>query len=240
VTGASAETGLADPPPGRAGAVGERLVGLLADVAAGRFPPADLGLEVLPRPPGGRLAAAVVGLTAYTVVAADVDAGWVREQLRPLESLSLRMGARFLTALGDRVGADPGNLDVLLLAPPGPVARTPGDLGLTRLDDSERRDHRRLVRARLYRDDIRAYAVAGALLLLGRGLGGRWEVAVEVDDDHQGRGLARRLVAAAPALVPPGQPLWAQISPGNVASVRAFLAAGYRPVGAEVLFRTAH
>jgi hypothetical protein len=27
----------------------------------------------------------------------------------------------------------------------------------------------------------------------------------------------------------------AQVAPGNAASVRAFLAAGYRPVGAEVL-----
>ena len=28
----------------------------------------------------------------------------------------------------------------------------------------------------------------------------------------------------------------AQVSPGNVASLRAFLAAGYRPIGSEVLF----
>jgi hypothetical protein len=36
-------------------------------------------------------------------------------------------------------------------------------------------------------------------------------------------------------LVPGGQPLWAQIAPGNAASVRAFLAAGFLPVGAEAL-----
>jgi hypothetical protein len=29
--------------------------------------------------------------------------------------------------------------------------------------------------------------------------------------------------------------VWAQVTPGNAASVRAFLAAGYRPVGAEAL-----
>jgi hypothetical protein len=33
-----------------------------------------------------------------------------------------------------------------------------------------------------------------------------------------------------------GAPLWAQVAPANTASLRAFLAAGYRPVGAEVLF----
>jgi RimJ/RimL family protein N-acetyltransferase len=33
-----------------------------------------------------------------------------------------------------------------------------------------------------------------------------------------------------------GEPLWAQVDPANTASLRAFLRAGYRPVGAEVLF----
>jgi len=227
-------------PRSRLAEPGGRLAGLLAGVAADRFPPADLGLEVLPRPPGGRLAAAVVGLTAYTVVAADVEAGWVREQLQPLDSLSLRMGPRFLVALADRVGAEPGNLDILLIAPPRPAGppavADPVLAGLVRVGDDGQREHRRLARARRYRDDVRAYAMAGALLILGRGLAGRWEVAVEVDEAYQGRGLARRLVAAAPALVPPGEPLWAQISPGNTASVRAFLAAGYRAAGAEILF----
>jgi GNAT superfamily N-acetyltransferase len=211
---------------------------LLDGVAEDRFPPADLGFEVFPRPPGGRLAAAVIGLTAYTVVAADVPDEWVRERYTPPDNLLLRMGPRFLAALSDRVGAEAGSMDIVLLAPPA-SAGDPPVAGLARLDDGERRDHRRLVRARQYRDDIRAYAVEGALLLLGRGLAGRWEVAVEVDEAYQGRGLGRRLVAAAPALVPDGAPLWAQVAPGNVASVRAFLAAGYRAVGAEVLFRAA-
>jgi hypothetical protein len=35
--------------------------------------------------------------------------------------------------------------------------------------------------------------------------------------------------------MPVDAPLWAQIAPGNAASVRAFLAAGYVPVGAEAL-----
>jgi hypothetical protein len=33
--------------------------------------------------------------------------------------------------------------------------------------------------------------------------------------------------------VPGGSPLWAQIAPANAASVGAFLAAGYKPAGAE-------
>jgi hypothetical protein len=70
-----------------------------------------------------------------------------------------------------------------------------------------------------------------------------------------GRGLGRALARAARHLVPPcppsalppaprtfapdktleRRPIWAQVAPGNAASVRAFLAAGYRPVGAEAL-----
>jgi hypothetical protein len=73
------------------------------------------------------------------------------------------------------------------------------------------------------------------MIALGRGLAGRWEVAVEVEDGRHGQGLGRALAAAARHLVPDGRPLWAQIAPGNAASVRAFLAAGYQPVGQEAL-----
>jgi len=30
--------------------------------------------------------------------------------------------------------------------------------------------------------------------------------------------------------------VFAQVAPGNAASIRCFLSAGYRPIGAEVLF----
>ena len=69
----------------------------------------------------------------------------------------------------------------------------------------------------------------------GRGVAGRREVAVEVEPAWRGRGVGRSALAATRHLVPDGEPLWAQISPGNVASVRAFLAAGFVPVGAEAL-----
>lgn len=50
------------------------------------------------------------------------------------------------------------------------------------------------------------------------------------------RGLGRALAAAARRFVPPDQPVYAQVSPRNVASVRAVLGAGYAPIGAEVLY----
>jgi hypothetical protein len=72
--------------------------------------------------------------------------------------------------------------------------------------------------------------------MIGRGVAGRREVAVEVEPGRRGIGVGRKAVLAARHLVPPDEPLWAQIAPGNAASVRAFLAAGFVPVGAEVLF----
>ena len=203
------------------------LASLLAGVAAGSPPPANGGLTVVPRAAGGAVAA-VLGFTAHHVVAADVDPGWVRSVLPP-GSLSARMGPRFLAALADRVGAEPGGQDVLLLAPTATDRPIPG------LEPVDGPAHARVRRAERYRVDLRAYAVQGALLVLGRGLAGRWEVAVEVEPAYRDRALGRRLIAAAAALVPPGEPLWAQVHPANVASLRAFVAAGYRPVGAEVL-----
>jgi GNAT superfamily N-acetyltransferase len=86
-----------------------------------------------------------------------------------------------------------------------------------------------------YRDDVRAWRAEGGVVLLGRGLGGRWEVAIEVDPAERGRGIGRSLAIASRHLVPDGAALWAQVAPGNAASIRAFLAAGFRPVGAEAV-----
>jgi L-amino acid N-acyltransferase YncA len=84
-----------------------------------------------------------------------------------------------------------------------------------------------------YRDDVRAWRADGGVVLVGRGIAARWEAAIEVDPGHRGRGLGRALAGAARHLVPGGMPVWAQVAPANAASVRAFLAAGFQPVGAE-------
>lgn len=56
-----------------------------------------------------------------------------------------------------------------------------------------------------------------------------------MDEDVRHRGLGRELARAARHLVPDGQPVWSQQATGNARSIRAFQAAGYRPVGAESL-----
>jgi GNAT superfamily N-acetyltransferase len=205
------------------------LAGVLARLAGGDHPPADASVTVLPAPSGAR--AVVVGGTAWHVVAADVDPAWVRSAVAH-DPVAAPLGARFLAALADRVGGEPGVLDAVLLAPPPAPAEPCLDLRVAEVD------HPRVRRALLHRQDVRVWATpdGAGLLVLGRGVAGRWEIAVEVEPAARGRGLGTALVAAAPAFVPDGAPLWAQVAPANTASLRAFLTAGWRPVCAEVLF----
>jgi GNAT superfamily N-acetyltransferase len=203
--------------------------GVLADLlgrVAARSAEFDGDLSVVPQPSARD--AAVLAFTGHSVVAADVDPAWVRS-LVPAGDLSAPLNPPFLCALERRLGRRVNNIDVLAVAT---GAAEPPALDLV---ESVPGDHPRVRRALRYRDGVRVWTVEGGVLVLGRGLAGRWEVAVEVDPAHRGRGLGRALAAAARYLVPAGEPLWAQIAPGNAASVRAFLASGFRPVGAEAL-----
>jgi GNAT superfamily N-acetyltransferase len=199
---------------------------VLDGVAAGRYPPADGGVTVVPQP--SPRDAGVIGFTAHAVVFVDADPNWVRGQLPPGD-LSGPLTPGFLQALCQHTGRRAHSIDLLCVS-----ARLPGP---PPVDLSPRVDpfHPRIARALRYRDDIRAWRADGGVLLLGRGVAGRWEAAIEVDADRRGSGLGRALATAARHLVPDGGPLWAQVAPANAASVRAFLAAGFTPVGAEAL-----
>ncbi len=205
------------------------LYDVLTDAVRGRPPEADGTVEVLPQ---AGLAAAVVAFSAHFYVCADVDAAWVAEAL-PVGDFSAPHGARFLTALADRLQHGIGALDVVLALDTQPQAP---DRGLP-LEEIAVRDHPRVQRALRYRADVRVWRTpdGSGHVLLGRGLAGRGEVALEVEEPARGRGLGRRLAEAARSLAPASEPLFAQVSPGNAASLRAVLNAGYRPVCAEVL-----
>jgi GNAT superfamily N-acetyltransferase len=203
------------------------LARLFAGVERGELPPTDGTLTVVP-PPSPRTSA-VVGFTAYTVVAADVEPAWVRARI-PAGDLSAPLNPPFLSALCGRLGRRINAIDMVTLATP--LAGVP-PLPLAELDDA---DHPRVRRAHRYRDDVRVWSVEGGVLILGRGLAGRWEAAFEVDPAHRGRGLGRALAISARHLVDgDAAGVWAQVTPGNAASVRALLAAGYQPVGSEAL-----
>jgi hypothetical protein len=206
------------------------LLRLLQDAARGRPPAADGAVEVWPPPPGP--VDAVLAFTAHHVVAAAVDPAEVAARL-PAGDLSAPMGPAFLAWLGGRLGRRPGSLDVVLAADPLPG---PPPLALARGVDPDR--HPRAARALRYRQDLQVWTdpEGMAVLVLGRGLAGRLEVAFEIDPARRNRGLGRLLAAAGRHLAPAGEPLFAQVAPGNVASLRAVEAAGFRPIGAEVLF----
>jgi GNAT superfamily N-acetyltransferase len=221
--------------PKRAPAPEHRLVKLLREAARDRFPPADLACEVVPSPPGR--SDAVVAFSGHNVIAAGVDAADARSHL-PGDDPGGPLSAPFLTWLGLQLGTPPGSLDVVLVA--DGTGRTDPGRPLTEVSDDDLPDAfgDRVARARRYRTDVRLFADAErhGLLILGRGLAERREVSLEVHPRRRGRGIGAALARAALGAIPDGEALFAQVAPGNVASLRAFLRAGYRPIGAEVLF----
>jgi len=206
-----------------------QLAALLDDAAAGRFPPADGGVTILP--PSSPRDAGVIGFTAHAVIFIDADPAWVAAQL-PEDDLAGPLSPAFLQALCARTSRQVSGIDLLCAAPPLPG---PPAIALTPEPGPA---HPRIARALRYRDDVRAWRADGGVVLVGRGVAGRWETAVEIDPGRRRGGLGRALAGAARHLTPGGAPVWAQIAPANAASVRAFLAAGFRPVAAEALARS--
>ncbi|MFE7902316.1 GNAT family N-acetyltransferase, partial [Streptomyces sp. NPDC057424] len=195
----------------RSVSVADTLGDLLDAAARGVFPPADGGTTILPQP--SPRDAGVIAFTAHSVVFTDEDPDWVRQALAGTgcDALAAPMNARFLTALMDGTGRTSDTVDVLLTG-----TALPGEprLALTETDSA---DHPRVVSARRRRDDVRVWTTRGGVLVLGRGVAGRWEVSVEVGEEARHRGLGRRLVAAARHLAG-GAPVWAQVSPWNARS----------------------
>jgi hypothetical protein len=199
---------------------------VLDAAAHGAFPPADGAVELLPPDAWGW--SAIVALTGHAYVLADVD----REALATAGADGFGGAShpevqRLVAGPGGEIGA----LDAVLVirAETGPVLPRRHDLD----------HHQRVRRARAHRHDVEVYGDDIGLVVVGRGLVDRWEIAVELLDPTAGgrAGHGRRLIRAGLATLPPGAVCWAQVSPGNAASLRAFLACGFVPVGSEILIR---
>jgi hypothetical protein len=174
--------------------------------------------------------AAVVAFTGHVVVAADVGPGWVAGRCPPGDLVG-PFRPEFLADLSRQCGCGEFSPTVTLALPPGadPAREVP-------VVPTERWSQR-VLRSHRIRTDVRVYESedGGGLLVVGRGLAGRWEAGFEVDPAFRNRGLGRGLAAAARRLIPEGEPLFMQVVPGNVASLRTVLAAGFQPVTSEAL-----
>jgi GNAT superfamily N-acetyltransferase len=207
---------------------------LMEQVAAGRLPTPDGGLTVIRQ--SSDALAGVLAFTGHHVIAADVDDDWVAGHLDPGD-MSAPVGPRFIGVLADHLGRTFDNLDLVLVASGGQPTSAPPAFELHEVSPDG--DHARVARSLRYRTDVRTFVTpdGAGLLIVARGLGGRWEAAFEVDPAARGHGIGRALAAAAPGLVPADSTLFLQISPGNAASLRAVLATGlFTPIGAEILF----
>lgn len=197
---------------------------VLSEAARGRFPEADGAVEVLePWKPG---VAGVIALTGRAYVATTKPASEVLAR-RP-DGYGRALDPMFIAWLA---GAD-GWCDCLDILVAG--------LGTGRGGPPWRSDlsaHRRLRHARQVRDDVVVHGDERGMITLGTGIGGLKEIGVEVPAPARNRGVGRGLVADALGLVPSGEAVLGAIAPGNAASLRAFLAAGFEPIGAVHLVR---
>jgi GNAT superfamily N-acetyltransferase len=206
-------------------AASQVLAAILEDAAEGRLPPSDGGVTIVSQPSARD--AGVIAFTGHSVIFADADPAWITSELPADDPFAAPLRPEFLCVLARHTGRIAHHCDILTCAP-----ALSGAPPLELRPDADPA-HPRISRALRYRDELRAWEVPGGVVMIGRGIAGRWEVAVEVDEEARGAGLGRALATAARYLVPGGARLWAQIAPGNAASVRAFLAAGFRPLGAE-------
>jgi hypothetical protein len=225
--------------PGLPGTREERphpLLRLLLGAADGRFPPADGSVTVVGPLPRGLECS--VAFTGHAVIATALPAATVHG-LKP-DGYGASLAPELLRALAGPDGAV-GVVDVTLAARGTGPAGTGTGSATAGSALRERRDldgHPRVRYARRLRSAVRTFADERGLVTLSRGLAGRREVSIELHDPGGGaRGCGRSLLRDALAHVPAGEPLFAAVSPGNARSLRAFLAAGFTPLGSEVIIR---
>ncbi|MFJ5535467.1 alpha/beta fold hydrolase [Streptomyces sp. NPDC093261] len=202
------------------------LLEYLLGAAEGRFPPADGAVTVLPALPGGLECS--VAFTGHAVVATALPAAQVHAH-EP-DGFGGSLSPDFLRALAGPTGRI-GSVDAIL------VDRGSGGTPRLRpLTDAD--DHPRVRYARQLRSGVRAFGDERGLVTLAAGLAGRTELSIELHQPADGgRGHGRALLADALTLVPEGEAVYAAVAPGNARSLRAFLATGFTPIGAEALVR---
>lgn len=198
---------------------------LIRDAAAGRYPPVDGGWHQVPqwRPD----IAAVVAFTGHAVFAFDnLDTARLTEL--GADGYGGAHDPRIITELAGRGGA----IDCLDLLT---VARGTGrPSGLVPRPDLA--EHPRVRLARRIRQDVRIWGypestALNTIVTISSGVAGLPELSFELDPRLRGRGGSGAVLADALALVPAGELALACVAPGNTASLRSLLRAGFVPLG---------
>jgi hypothetical protein len=233
-----------DPP--RAGAqphggaqplAGEHpLAALIAEVAAGRFPvPDGSWRRVPPWRPGVE---AVISFTGHAVFAVAPDITDHRLASLGADGFGGAHDPRLISALAGTEGWIDA-LDMLM------ACRGTGRAGLRPrlVDRPDLSAHPRVAFAARIRDAPRVLGYPDPhrsdLAIISRGIAGLTELSFEVEPGRRGQGGGARLAADALGVIPSGQLVVAAVAPGNAASVRALLSAGFVALGSLQLFRRA-
>jgi hypothetical protein len=212
------------------------LAGLITAAAAGRFPAPDGGWRrVPPWRPGLE---AVIAFTGHAVFAVAPDVTDERLAGLGADGFGGAHDPRLIVALAGPDGWI-DSLDIVLAGRGSGVVGEPPRL----VDRPDLGAHRRAAFAARIRDEPRPLGYPGreraALAVISRGIAGLTELGFELEPARRGQGGGAELVRDALSTVPSGQLVLAAVAPGNAASVRALLAAGFVPLASVQLFRRA-
>ena len=217
------------------------LARLITAAAAGRFPAADGGWRrVPPWRPG---LAGIIAFTGHAVLALPPDI--TDEQLAEFGVNGLG-GAHEPRTIAALAGQD-GWIDSLDVLMAGRGTGRAGDRGAELagagprlVDRPDLAGHHRALFAARIRDRSRVLGYPdpqrSALVLVSRGLAGLTEISFELEPERRGAGGGATLIRDALSTIPAGQLVVAAVAPGNAASLRAALAAGFSPLGSMQLF----
>jgi hypothetical protein len=207
------------------------LAEIIQDADAGRFPAADGGWSRVPMWRDG--VEAIVCFTGHAVFA--LDSGISHERIAELgaDGFGGATHPRLLCGLAGQDGWI-GTQDALLA---GHGTGGGGEAALVPRPDLS--SHPRAQYAATIRDSPRPFGypdpARSALAILSTGLAGLTELSFELEPDRRGGGQATGLIRAALATLPTGELVVAAAAPGNAASLRALLAAGFTPLGSVQL-----
>jgi GNAT superfamily N-acetyltransferase len=210
------------------------LADLISAAAAGRFPPVDGCWERVPLwRPGLEAVVAFTGHAALAI-ADDVPDSWLDQA--GVDGFGGAHDPRMVAAL-----AGPGgwidSIDLLLAG----LGTSRPELQPPLVDRADLVNHPRALHAAGLRTELRILGypdpVRSAVAIVSRGVAGLTELSFELEPDHRGAGGGTALIRDAVGTIPAGDLIISAVAPGNSASLRALLGAGFVPLASMQLFR---